>query len=309
MNVKGKQYYDDGNLKCEGEFFNDLFLFGKIYGQNGNLMKHLDKNNGRIIKFYQINNRFECDYLNGKISNIKEYNYQGLLIFEGEYINGNKNGKVKEYKDGNKLIFEGEYLNGIKNGKCIEYEELDTNKFSKIKCEYINGQINGKVEEYWDNDILKFEGEYINGKKIGKGKNYDINGNLLFEGEYLYDFIIKGKQYIKNKLEYVGEYLYYSKWNGKGYDENGNIKYELINGNGKVVEYFSDFGKLMFEGEYLNGKKYGKGKQYLLNGSLYFEGEYLNGKRNGHGKEYYNGNLKFEGEYLDDERIQENKNK
>jgi len=105
------------------------------------------------------------------------------------------------------------------------------------------------------------------------------------------------------------EYLYYSKWNGKGYDENGNIKYELINGNGKVVEYFSDFGKLMFEGEYLNGKKYGKGKQYLLNGSLYFEGEYLNGKRNGHGKEYYNGNLRYEGEYLDDERIQGNKNK
>ena len=65
----------------------------------------------------------------------------------------------------------------------------------------------------------------------------------------------------------------------------------------------------MFEGEYLNGKKYGKGKQYLLNGSLYFEGEYLNGKSNGHGKEYYNGNLKFEEEYLDDERIQGNKNK
>ena len=31
-----------------------------------------------------------------------------------------------------------------------------------------------------------------------------------------------------------------------------------------------------------------------------FEGEYLNGKRNGKGKEYsyWNGNLQFEGEYL-----------
>ena len=37
------------------------------------------------------------------------------------------------------------------------------------------------------------------------------------------------------------------------------------------------------------------------NGKLQFEGEYLNGKRNGKGKEYWNdGKLKFEGEYLDD---------
>ena len=59
-------------------------------------------------------------------------------------------------------------------------------------------------------------------------------------------------------------------------------------------------GKLRFEGEYLNGKKNGKGKEYW-NGELEFEGEYLNGKRNGKGKEYWNdGKLKFEGEYLDD---------
>jgi len=36
-----------------------------------------------------------------------------------------------------------------------------------------------------------------------------------------------------------------------------------------------------------------------LDEKLIFEGEYLNGKRNGNGKEYYsNSNIKFEGEYL-----------
>ena len=40
-----------------------------------------------------------------------------------------------------------------------------------------------------------------------------------------------------------------------------------------------------------------------VNGKLEFEGEYLNGKKNGNGKEYYlNGELKFEGEYLNEER-------
>ena len=55
-------------------------------------------------------------------------------------------------------------------------------------------------------------------------------------------------------MEYEGEFLFNKKWNGKGFDENGNIIYELNNGNGKVREY-NDIGSLVFEGEYLNGKK------------------------------------------------------
>ena len=47
--------------------------------------------------------------------------------------------------------------------------------------------------------------------------------------------------------------------------------------NGKVKEYYK--GKLTFEGEYLNGKRNGKGKEYYYNGELIFEGEYLNGKK------------------------------
>ena len=85
-------------------------------------------------------------------------------------------------------------------------------------------------------------------------------------------------------MEYEGEYLYNNKYNGKGYDENGNIIYEIINGNGTVKEYW-DHGKLLFEGEYLNGKRHRKGKQYDYHGKLLFEDGYLNGKRKGKGAE------------------------
>ena len=84
---------------------------------------------------------------------------------------------------------------------------------------------------------------------------------------------------ILQRLEYEGEYLFYNKYNGKGYDEYGNIIYELKNGTGKVKEYDYN-GQLKFEGEYLNGKRNGKGKEYYYNGNLKFEGEYLNGERN-----------------------------
>ena len=59
----------------------------------------------------------------------------------------------------------------------------------------------------------------------------------------------------------------------------------------------------MFEGEYLDGKRYGKGKEYK-DFVMIFEGEYLNNERwNGKGKEYYyDGSLKYDGKYLNEKR-------
>ena len=42
----------------------------------------------------------------------KEYDDSGQLIFEGEYLNGWRNGKGKEYDDNGQLILEGDYLDG-----------------------------------------------------------------------------------------------------------------------------------------------------------------------------------------------------
>ena len=60
---------------------------------------------------------------------------------------------------------------------------------------------------------------------------------------------------------------------------------------------YNENDKLLFEGEYVNGKRNVKGKEYY-NDNIIFEGEYLNGIRNGKGKEYYKDKLIFEGEYL-----------
>ena len=61
--------------------------------------------------------------------------------------------------------------------------------------------------------------------------------------------------------------------------------------------------KKIFEGEYLNRKKNGKGKEYDNNGKIIFDGEYLKGEKHGKGKEYYNhGNVLFEGEYINGKR-------
>ena len=78
-------------------------------------------------------------------------------------------------------------------------------------------------------------------------------------------------------------------------------------------------GKLKFEGEYLNGKKWngygnmdfeiknGKGKEQQKNGKFKFKGEYLNGERNGKGKEYKLSEFIFEGEYLNGKKMEKQK--
>ena len=63
-----------------------------------------------------------------KYSKKISYYFNGNLEFIGEYLNEKRNGKGKEYNKDNELIFEGEYLNGEKKeGK--EYNDNDKLKF------------------------------------------------------------------------------------------------------------------------------------------------------------------------------------
>ena len=70
-------------------------------------------------------------------------------------------------------------------------------------------------------------------------------------------------------------------------------RYIIYESNRKGREYDGYSDALRYDGEYLNGERSGKGKEYLSNGELEFEGEYLSGKRNGKGKAYNDGILRF----------------
>ena len=198
------------------------------------------------------------------------------------------------------FIAEKQKLDIIKYNKTLQdYINISLINYKLFSGKYIEYGLNGKGKEYNKEGDLIFEGEYLNWKRKGKGKEYNEEGDLIFEGEYLNGKRKgKGKEYYLNgKLMFEGEYLFDNKFNGKGYEPNGNIIYELKNGSGKVKEYSCD-GIIEFEGEYLNGKRNGKGKEYDWGGKLAFEGEYLNGMRNGKAKEYDPaGNLMFKGEY------------
>ena len=160
--------------------------------------------------------------------------------------------------------------------------------------------------------MLRFEGEYLNGKRNGKGIQYSWRGHLEFEGEYLNDEKWNGigREYNYDSLIFQGEYKNGNVWNGNRYNADENKLIEIKEGHYEGKEYR---GKdlLSFEGEYLNGKRNGKGKEYYIypKGQVLFEGEYLNGKRNGKGKEYNeNGKLIFKVNILMVKKLEKLKN-
>ena len=231
---------------------------------SGKYLVYEENGKGKIYNAYNNLVIFEGEIVNGKKNGKGKEDIEFGNLYEGEFLDGKRNGKGREV-DGYDLIFEGEYLNG-KRWNGIGY-------YFKEKYDWKGGK--AFMKEYNRNNSLYFEGQYINGERNGKGKEYDFNV-IIFEGEYL-----NGKR-----------------WNGKGYDANQNICYELKDGNGYVKEY-DDLGNLKFEGKYLNGMKNGKWKEYAFD-VLIFEGKYLNGMKNGKGKEYdiNNGELIFDGEFL-----------
>ena len=82
----------------------------------------------------------------------------------------------------------------------------------------------------------------------------------------------------------------------------------MKDGKGNIKEYYCN-GALKYEGEYINGKRNGKGKEYGCDGKIEYEGEYLDGLWNVKGKEYYkNDKLNFEGEYIMEKEMEKEKN-
>ena len=142
----------------------------------------------------------------------------------------------------------------------------------------------GKSKININNSIKEFDAKFIILEKILSLVEEKKKLNII---KYNKNYQTKLKININNYKRESGKEIIY--------EDKGILKEYILGVNHK---------ELLFEGEYLNDKRNGKGKEYIFGNELIFEGEYLNGKRwNGKGKEYnYNGKLEFEGEYLNGQK-------
>ena len=158
-------YYYNDNLVYEGEYYN-----GKRNGKGKEYDKYAEKiilyegeylngkrnGKGKEYYFYTQNSKFEGEYLKGKKWNGKGYDDKNNIIYELK----NGSGYIKEFGILGRLIYEGEYSNGQINGKGKEYDQEGNLEY---EGEYKNGIRNGIGKEYYQDNLL-FEGQYLDGK-------------------------------------------------------------------------------------------------------------------------------------------------
>jgi len=180
--------------------------------------------------------RFSGRYIIEEYGTLKEYNsYNDDLIFEGGCSNGKRNGNGKEYNEEGQLIFEGEYLDGIRwKGIEKEYDE-DTEKLI-FECEYKNGEGNGEVKENdkYSGELL-FCGTYLNGKRNGKGEEYKY---ILYErSSYESSYYSYSTRYNSKKIIiFSREYLNGERKEGSEYNYDNELIFEggFLNEKGKL---------------------------------------------------------------------------
>ena len=245
-----------------------------------------------------------------KLRNKDEYN---CIIEDGNGTSFNNNGK-KVYKGGFKLgcysgkgtLYEynsfNDTLYGKFHGDGIKYFQYSESK--EYKGQFNNGQYNGKGTKYKINgneeykgifkngnldsgfqntlETKQYVGEINNGVKEGKGKHY-IDNKLRFEGLFKNNKFIQGIVYnINNKKFFDGKISEDNKKEGKFFMED-NIFEGTFEDFTNISDYVIDFTnncEIIYEGEYKNGMKCGKGKEYLTG----YEGEFLYGLYHGKGK-------------------------
>ena len=239
-----KQYYDNGNLKIEGDYY---------AGFNGIMKKYYE--NGKLL--------FEGEAKENEWWNGKEYDENGEIIYE---IKDGKSLKKKKDEDGEEIKEdkEDEEEEEEKKEEEEKTKEKETKNKNVFEGEYYEGKYwTGKLKEYYENGNIKGEIDYLNGEKNGNCKVYDDDGKIKTEVEYINGYSIKTKSYKKGILIVETEHLIVGEMEKMivYHQDNGAIKYEgndyrWFEGTGKL---YNKKGELLFEGEFVNNK-YWNGK-------------------------------------------------
>ncbi|MDD5570141.1 MAG: toxin-antitoxin system YwqK family antitoxin [Bacteroidales bacterium] len=291
---KWQFYYDNGNIKIECFYLNDLKNgIYKEFAENGNLLK-IEKyqNDSLLINVSEVaKTEIKKEYYaNGQVKKMITYRYNIPEGISREYSEDGKVTDSKIYKDG-KVIGVGIVPeNGLKQGFWYEYYETGE---KKGEGEYDMGKKSGIWKFYFKNGKTEQTGEYLRGgKPKGKWYWYYPSGNILRE-EIFEDGKAEGlmKEYNDSgKVIVEGNYSNGKKEGKWSYDigdyiETGNYKEGLKFGEWKGT--FKSNGTTAFTGNFVDGYPNGEHFYYYDNGKIMERGKFIMGKKDGEWVKYY----------------------
>ena len=202
----------------------------------------------------------------------KQYDTDGTLVYDGEFLDGKRSGTGDEYVDG-ELVYRGEFASGVYEGKGEQYQNGQLIRSGT----YSNGKLDGSdCSLYYSNGRLAYRGAFTAGEQTGEGIAYDESGVQSYSGSFQ-----RGVR----------------QGSGTAYDENGEpcysgeFKNNRYEGDGTL--YMADNFRL--EGGFLQGAQAGNAV-ISHNGIVYYDGSAVNSIPNGQGTIYNNlGNVLFSG--------------
>lgn len=144
---------------------------------------------GRVIVYYDEEKQhpmyrgtLEEGLLQGKG---QEYDLDGLLTYEGNFVDGVRSGDGASY-DAGVLTYEGQFSGGLANGMGIGYED-------GVKCyqgAFVEGLYEGTGTTYYPDGTRAYVGSFAAGLYEGEGTAYSEDGKLRYKGSFaagLYD--------------------------------------------------------------------------------------------------------------------------
>ncbi len=191
----------------------------------------------------------------------KLYDDEGVLSYEGQLKDGERNGSGKEYRDGI-MVYDGQFVSNLYSGNGKQYIDGQL----AYEGQFSNGLFSGYGKRYAGNRLV-YDGQYEEGKRSGSGTAYAA-GKLLYEGQFMDDLYEgRGKLYQDGKLRYDGSFH-------AGVPEGSGTSYY-------------DGGKVSYQGQYLAGKEDGTGTAYAENGMKEYAGAFAEGLYSGEGILYF----------------------
>jgi hypothetical protein len=287
----------------KSSIINDLFS-GQPDNNSVSTSKELENNNSKPKSIA------ENKLINPKLLELKEIiSDSGCIVFSlysdltsvswsGTCKDSLANGKgILKYikSNGEITIYEGETLNGYRNGKG----KYNWTTGEKYEGEWKDDKANG-IGIYTYPNGSKYEGQLSDGKKNGNGMLTDINGDK-YEGEWKGDLRNgQGTYTWSSGSKYVGQFRD-DKPNGQGtftWPSGSRYVGQHKDGNRDGQGILTDSDGSKYEGEWKDDKKHGQGTYTYSNSSKYV-GEFIDGYFSGNGiftdisGEIYEGEWKY----------------
>lgn len=210
----------------------------------------------------------------------KEYDEDGLLLYEGQFVDGVYEGDGNLYEAG-ALVYSGAFSGGLANGMGTAYSD----GFKCYDGAFVEGLYQGEGTEYYPDGTVKYRGSFAAGLYEGTGTWYYESGERAYVGDFA-DGLREGEgtEYAEDgSLLYKGSFaagLY--EGTGSRYLENGDrIQAEFVAGatSGEIQWYRN--GKLWYNGGAVELVPDGFGTLYSDSGKAIYAGEFDQGALDG----------------------------